>query len=178
MADDQEFASEVVEAVADTLHSNVALEPWEEGLDFRRRAQLRSERAKALALAALRTLRGLGVLAGPGEVVVHVEQIADEQSEVEQERDELFNRLGRVTSELGLSMDCTAGRIIEAIDERVDDEREACASVSVRVEVPGGAEAWTPLEAWEEALVAMDEAFREAIRNRAAAPRAGTGDDA
>jgi chromosome segregation ATPase len=88
------------------------------------------------------------------------------QSEAEQERDELFNRLGRVTEELGLSMDVTASRIIEVIRERVDDEREACASVSVRVEVPPGAETWSPLEAWEEALTLFDEAFREAVRAR------------
>jgi hypothetical protein len=88
------------------------------------------------------------------------------QSEAEQERDELFNRLGRVTEELGLSMDVTASRIIEVIRMRVDDEREACASLSVRVEVPPGAETWSPLEAWEEALTLFDEAFRAAIRAR------------
>lgn len=88
------------------------------------------------------------------------------QNEAEQERDELFNRLGRVTEELGLSMDVSAGRIIEVIRERVDEEREACASVSVRVDVPAGAETWSPLEAWEEALIVFDEAFRAAIRAR------------
>jgi hypothetical protein len=88
------------------------------------------------------------------------------RSEAEQERDELFNRLGRVTEELGISMDVTASRIIEVIRERVDDEREACASVSVRVEVPAGAETWSPLEAWEEALTVLDGAFRDAIRAR------------
>jgi hypothetical protein len=88
-------------------------------------------------------------------------------SEAEQERDEFFNRLGRVTEELRLPMDATASRIIEAVRERVDNEREACASVSVKVEVPEGAENWTPLEAWEEALLVFDEAFRDAIRGRA-----------
>ena len=90
-------------------------------------------------------------------------------SEAEAERDELFNRLGRVTSELGLSMDCTASRIIEAIYEKVDDEREACASVELRVEVPEGADQWTPLDAWEEALTLAVTAFRDAIRARGAA---------
>jgi hypothetical protein len=88
-------------------------------------------------------------------------------NEAEQERDEFFNRLGRVTEELRLPMDATASRIIEAIREHVDNEREACASVSVKVEVPEGAETWTPLEAWEEALLVFDEAFRDAIRSRA-----------
>jgi hypothetical protein len=64
-------------------------------------------------------------------------------------------------------MDATASRIIEAIREHVDNEREACASVSVKVEVPEGAETWTPLEAWEEALNVFDDAFRDAIRSRA-----------
>jgi hypothetical protein len=88
------------------------------------------------------------------------------QSEAERERVELLNRLGRVTEELGLPMDATAGRIIEVIRKRVDDEREACASLSVRVEVPPGAETWSPLEAWQEALVMLDAAFREAILAR------------
>jgi hypothetical protein len=88
------------------------------------------------------------------------------QSEAERERVELFNRLGRVTEELGLPMDATASRIIEAIRGRVDGEREACASLSVRVEVPPGAETWSPLEAWQEALVMLDAAFRAAIRGR------------
>ena len=95
------------------------------------------------------------------------ERMAGEfRCEAEAERDEFFNCLGRITSELGLPMDCTASRIIEAIDEKVDDEREACASVSVRVEVPEGAGEWSPLEAWEEAMLALDEAFRSAIRAR------------
>jgi hypothetical protein len=64
-------------------------------------------------------------------------------------------------------MDATASRIIEAIRERVDNEREACASVSVKVEVPDGAETWTPLEAWEKALLVYNEAFSDAIRGRA-----------
>lgn len=88
-------------------------------------------------------------------------------SEAEQERDEFFNRLGRITEELRLPMDATASRIIETFRERVDNEREACASVSVKVEVPEGAETWTPLEAWEEALIVFDDAFRDAIRSRA-----------
>ena len=88
-------------------------------------------------------------------------------SEAEQERDEFFNRLGRVTEELRLPMYATASRIIEAIRERVDNEREACASVSVHLKVPEGAENWTPLEAWEEALIVFDGAFRDAIRSRA-----------
>jgi hypothetical protein len=96
------------------------------------------------------------------------------RSEAEQERVELFNRLGRVTEELRLPMGATAIWIIEAIRERVDgereaarrEEREACASVSVRVEVPAGAETWSPLEAWEEALTVLDGAFRDAIRAR------------
>ena len=84
--------------------------------------------------------------------------------EIEQERDEFFNRLGRITDDLGLPVDATAQRIIEAIRELVANEREACASVEVKVNVPEGAEAWTPLETWEEALIAFDEAFRDAIR--------------
>lgn len=87
--------------------------------------------------------------------------------EAEQERDEFFNMLGRITSELGLPMSVTAGRIIEAIYALVAGEREACASVRVTVTVPDGAESWTPLEAWEEALIASDETFRAAIRARA-----------
>jgi len=93
-------------------------------------------------------------------------EVAEEIERLRAERDELFNCLGRVTEELGLSMDVTSSRIIEAISERVDNEREACASVSVRVEVPPGAETWSPLEAWEEALTLLNEAFREAIRAR------------
>ena len=58
------------------------------------------------------------------------------KSEAEQDRDELFNRLGRVTEELGLSMDVTASRIIEVIRERVDDEREACAEAARCVTIP------------------------------------------
>jgi len=88
-------------------------------------------------------------------------------SKAEQERDEFFNRLGRITEDLRLPMDATASRIIEAIRERVDNEREACASVSVHLKVPEGAENWTPLEAWEEALIVFDGAFRDAIRSRA-----------
>jgi hypothetical protein len=88
-------------------------------------------------------------------------------NEAEQERDEFFNRLGRITEELNLPMDATASRIIEAVRERVDNEREECASVSVKVVVPDGAETWTPLEAWEGALLVFDEAFRNAIRSRA-----------
>jgi hypothetical protein len=88
-------------------------------------------------------------------------------NEIEQERDEFFNRLGRITEELRLPMDATASRIIDAVRDRVDNEREACASVSVQVKVPEGAETWTPLEAWEEALLVFDEAFRNAIRSRA-----------
>ena len=88
-------------------------------------------------------------------------------SKAEQERDDFFNRLGRITEDLRLPMDATASRIIEAIRERVDNEREACASVSVHLKVPEGAETWTPLEAWEEALIVFDGAFRDAIRSRA-----------
>lgn len=95
-------------------------------------------------------------------------------SEAEQERDEFFNRLGRITEELRLPMDATASRIIEAIRERVNNERDACASISVQVKVPDGAETWTPLEAWEEALLVFDDAFRDAIRSRA---MKGEGDD-
>lgn len=91
-----------------------------------------------------------------------------EGSECDLERIEYMNRLGRVTEHLGLPMDATAGRIIEEIRGRVDAEREACASLSVQVTVPDGAEGWTPLEAWEEALLAADEAWREAIRARKA----------
>ncbi|CAB4157010.1 hypothetical protein UFOVP747_61 [uncultured Caudovirales phage] len=86
--------------------------------------------------------------------------------EAEAERDEFFNELGRITEELDLPVDATASRIIEAIRERIDAEREACASLGVRVVVPEGAEQWTPLEAWEEALTAYDAAFRDAIRMR------------
>jgi hypothetical protein len=92
-------------------------------------------------------------------------------SEAEQERDEFFNRLGRITEYLDLPVDATAQRIIETICERVENEREACASVEVRVIVPEGAETWTPLEAWEEAIIAFDEAFRYAIRAAAGEDR-------
>lgn len=91
-----------------------------------------------------------------------------EGTECDLERIEFMNRLGRVTEHLGISMDATASRIIEEIRDRVDAEREACASLSVQVTVPEGAESWTPLEAWEEALLAADEAWREAIRAREA----------
>lgn len=89
---------------------------------------------------------------------------AEGRREIEKERDDLFNTIGRITEELDLPMDATAGRIIEAIRERVGAEREACASVALKVKVPAGAETWTPLEAWEEALLAANEAFRAAIR--------------
>jgi hypothetical protein len=46
-------------------------------------------------------------------------------------------------------------------------EREACASVTVRIEVPDGADTWSPLEAFEEGLLLSDAAFRDAIRSRA-----------
>ncbi len=91
-----------------------------------------------------------------------------EGSECDLERIEYMNRVGRVTEHLGLPMDATASRIIEEIRDLVDAEREACASLSVHVKVPEGAESWTPLEAWEEALLAADEAWREAIRAREA----------
>jgi hypothetical protein len=91
-----------------------------------------------------------------------------EGTECDLERIEFMNRLGRVTEHLGLSMDATASRIIEGIRYLVDAEREACAGLSVSVTVPDGAESWTPLEAWEEALLASDEAWREAIRTRKA----------
>lgn len=91
-------------------------------------------------------------------------ELATARQEVEQERDEFFNRLGRITEYLDIPVDSTAQRIIETIQERIDNEREACASVEVRLTVPEGAETWTPLEAWEEALLAFDEAFRDAIR--------------
>ena len=91
-----------------------------------------------------------------------------EGTECDLERIEFMNRLGRVTEHLGLSMDATAGRIIEEIRDRVDAEREACASLSVQITVPDGADGWTPLEAWEEALLACDNAWREAIRAREA----------
>ena len=90
--------------------------------------------------------------------------LATARRETEQERDEFFNRLGRITEYLELPIDATAQRIIETIRERVENEREACAGVEVRVIVPDGAETWTPLEAWEEAIIAFDEAFRDAIR--------------
>ena len=91
-----------------------------------------------------------------------------EGTECDMERIEFMNRLGHVTDHLGLSLDATAGRIIEEIHNRVDAEREACASLSVHVTVPEGAESWTPLEAWEEALLAADEAWRDTIRAREA----------
>jgi hypothetical protein len=49
------------------------------------------------------------------------------------------------------------------------EEREACASLSVRVEVPPGVETWSPLEAWEEALILFNNAFRAALRARGGA---------
>lgn len=64
-----------------------------------------------------------------------------EASECDVERIEFMNRLGRVTEHLGLAMDATGSRIIEVIRERVAAEREA----------------------WEEALLAADEAWREAF---------------
>ena len=88
------------------------------------------------------------------------------RAEVGAERDEMWNRLQRVQEHLSLPVDCTAQRIIGAIEELRDGEREACASVDVRVTVPDGADEWSPLEAWEEALLALDEAFRAAIRAR------------
>ena len=119
----------------------------------------------------------LNALAKGEAVVVNTAEVT---CEAETERDLLFNRLGRVTSELGLPVDATASRILGAIDEKVADEREACASLDVRVEVPADAETWTPLEAWEEALIALNEAWRDAVRKRAAssyAPPKGGGDE-
>ena len=106
--------------------------------------------ASGIVAAAIRTAAGVS----PGE---HL-------SDAEQDRDVFFNRLGRITEHFRLPVDATAQRIIEAIQERIDNEREACASVEVRLTVPDGAETWTPLEAWEEAIIAFDEAFRGAIR--------------
>lgn len=97
----------------------------------------------------------------PAEVA---QREAAARKEAEAERDELFNRLGRVTESLDIPEDSTAGRILDAIREREAAVQAACASVSVRVEVPEGAEAWSPLEAWEEALAAFDTEFRAAIR--------------
>ena len=99
-----------------------------------------------------------------GEITRLRDALATARRETKQERDEFFNRLGRITEYLDLPVDATAQRIIETIRERVENEREACASVEVRLTVPEGAETWTPLEAWEEALLAFDEAFRGAIR--------------
>jgi hypothetical protein len=80
------------------------------------------------------------------------------------------DRKGRwvTPAELAADGDTYYGRIftpaeVEAVRR---DEREACASVSIRVEVPSGAETWSPLEAWEEALTLFDEAFRTTIRAR------------
>lgn len=78
MTDQQEFPPEVVEAVARAI-----VGPWlpvPDGCQFtldqlrdvrwRRSSPQEQGMARTQALAALRTLRGLGVLAGPGEVVV------------------------------------------------------------------------------------------------------------
>ncbi|MFN8996544.1 MAG: hypothetical protein ACK5X3_23170 [Pseudomonadota bacterium] len=114
----------------------------------------------------------LGPVLTPEEATARREGKSGEHlSEAEQERDEFFNRLGRITEYLDLPVDATAQRIIETICERVENEREACASVEVRVIVPEGAETWTPLEAWEEAIIAFDEAFRYAIRAAAGEDR-------
>jgi hypothetical protein len=88
------------------------------------------------------------------------------RAEVAAERDEMWNRIQRVQEHLSLPVDCTAQRIIEAIEDLRAGEREACASIEVRVTVPDGAGEWSPLEAWEEALLALNEAFRAAIRAR------------
>ena len=129
--------------------------------------------AALTALCGLLNLppEALNALAAGEAAVVNKGEVT---CEAEAERNEFFNRLGRVTEELGLPVDATASRIIEAIDERVDNEREACASLDVRVEVPADAETWTPLEAWEEALIALNEAWRNAVRSRAASPYAPT----
>jgi hypothetical protein len=60
----------------------------------------------------------------------------------------------------------TPAEVADLIEAALREEREACASVSVRVEVPAGAETWSPLAAWEEALIAFNKAFRAAIRAR------------
>lgn len=60
----------------------------------------------------------------------------------------------------------TPDEVAALIEAARREEREACVSVDVRVEVPPGAETWTPLEAWEEALTVLNEAFRAAIRRR------------
>jgi hypothetical protein len=125
------------------------------------------ERARGKDEAAYWQNRASALELGASAIRARGDAIPGEyQSEAEQERVELINRLGRVTEELRLPMGATASRIIEAIRERVDDAREACASLSVRVEVPPGAETWTPLEAWQEALVMLDASFRAAIRAR------------
>lgn len=122
--------------------------------------------------------RGGDVFVSPGQAADEIEKLQKriaeleaarndalaKTTEAEQERDEFFNRLGRITEYLELPEDATAQRIIETIRERVENERESCASVEVRFTVPGGAETWTPLESWEEAIVVFDEAFRAAIR--------------
>lgn len=59
-----------------------------------------------------------------------------------------------------------ADALARALDQARKEEREACASVEVRVTVPDGADEWSPLEAWEEALSALDTEFRAAIRAR------------
>ena len=124
---------------------------------------LERDPVKAIEFAIARTLEeAAAIRAAAGEM-----RPGEHLSEAKQERDEFFNRLGRITEYLDLPVDATAQRIIETIRDRVENEREACASVEVRLTVPEGAESWTPLEAWEEALLAFDEAFRDAIRGAA-----------
>lgn len=162
------FDPEIVEAVRDVLADGACISPC--GVDEPCLCRVDAETTLTALCAHLRiTPKALADLAAGKAAVVNKSEVI---CEAEAERIELFNRLGRITDELGLPVDATASRIIEAIDTRVDDEREACASLDVRVEVPPDAETWTPLEAWEEALIALNKAWRDAVRNRAASPYA------
>lgn len=96
-------------------------------------------------------------------------------SEAEQERDVFFNRLGRITEALGLPMDATAQRIIEAIQERVDNEREACASVEVRLTVPKDA---LRRLIQHEITAALDPAVSQTAANLVATARREAMDEA
>jgi hypothetical protein len=160
MSEPAKDEAELIERMAEGLHND-----YDQNLPEKYRGSFRTVRPPESCDIIVGSVTAvLAAIRAAGWAVVPVGGMV---CEAEAERDEIFNRLGRVTSELGLSMDVTASRIIEAIRDQVDEEREACASVTVRIEVPDGAETWSPLEAFEEGLLLSDEAFRNAIRSRA-----------
>lgn len=94
-----------------------------------------------------------------------------EGTECDLERIEFMNRLGRVTEHLGLSMDATASRIIEAIRDAIAAEREECAGISIPMTIPMHVDEWTPAEAFQEGTIHAVAEMRVAIRAREASAK-------